>query len=168
MKNFEIPIFCLPPPPPWQAPPSSPVFSGHGPNIKIPLPRFFCLVVPISKRYDMTPLPPNPPPPQFYLKPPLSRSRPAPQTPGGDRFGRNPLFRGQGLTLRPGGSVTHPKITSKELSGLRKFWAGLSNESKVTALFCGDTRTDGHTKTNHFTTITNFFCIFVRGRRKTL
>ena len=57
---------------------------------------------------------------------------------------------------------TRPKITCEELSGPWKFRAGLSNESKVMALFRSDRHqdtqkdrhTDGQTKTNHLTTTT--------------
>ena len=43
---------------------------------------------------------------------------PCPKTPGGDRFGRNPLFRGQGLTPRALGSESPAlKLLARSLAG---------------------------------------------------
>ena len=61
---------------------------------------------------------------------------PYPKAPGGDRFGRNPLFRGPGLTPRALGSESP---TQHYLWGVKRaliIFGRPSNESKVTALFC--------------------------------
>ena len=108
---------------------------------------FVCLVVPILKRCDTTP---------------------CPKTPGGDRFGRNPLLPDP---KGPWVQVTRQKITCKELSGPWKFCARPSNESKVTAHFWGeglsDLQTQRRTDKNqsplyHYRT--EFFFIHVRGK----
>ena len=85
IKNVEIPKFLSAPRP---APPSSPAFR----------PRF---LRPWAKNQNSAP---------NVLFASLSKFRkgvtqpPCPKTPGGDRFGGNPLFRGPGLTPRASGS----------------------------------------------------------------
>ena len=53
-------------------PPSAgPIVSGCGMKIKIPLPNFFCFILPFLKRCDTTP---------------------CPKTPGGDKFAKKSIL----------------------------------------------------------------------------
>ena len=58
IKNVEIPKFLSAPRP---APPSGPVFSGHGPKIKLPLPTFCSPRRPDSEKVRHDPPAPKPP-----------------------------------------------------------------------------------------------------------
>ena len=97
---------------------------------------------------------------------------PCPKTPRRDRFSRNPLFWGPSLTPRAAESVSPAK---NYMQGGK--WALKISRQSVQRVTSYDTflkwhtdgQTDTRTKTNHFSTTTEFFfaCMWV-GRRETL
>ena len=90
---------------------------------------------------------------------------PCPNTLGGDRFDRNPLFWGKGLTLRALGSKTPArKLLLRSKVGPENFEQVCQKSEKLRQFF---TMMDRHTHRNkppHFHYRKRFFCKYVRGK----
>ena len=95
-----------------------------------------------------------------------------PRTPGGDRFGANPTFRGQGPTPRaPGSGSPAKKLLARSWVDPENFGPIRRPLQKLGHFFAGtDRRTDGQTDTHDRMTpaplwgVKNFFCLYVWGK----